>query len=439
MASQLQSEQFLSRDIKHRFGDMDGELKTVKEKLHFKDEEMIRLTHENAQFDAKIQELGKKLDTNSNDSVRQVIELQKKLHSANKEIKHLREKINGTSKGNGDNGASNLDENISIGENLAVEGHSHEHSHEHGHDHGSHDHSDDQHHHHHHNCSHSDGHHDHGTDYGNEESKFAVEALDNSDVVSVTSTINIATNEAMEKLQDRFKRTMNEIADLTEEKHRLEHLVTQLQSETETIGEYIALYQTQRRILKQREIEKDIQLNRIAADREDMKDKLRQLNELVELLLVQKGFSNAKEIMAQLNTVNNNSETIAENCKQTPVNGTIERDDASTSDTIDSQHIKATNLINFHHNNHAKEHEHDHSHGHGHSHDRDHDHDHDHEHHSHGPSNLHTHLNANTRETATKIINLLTDIKDKNLRQDYTVGPNSVDHCSCCSGKLEVV
>lgn len=41
---------------------------------------------------------------------------------------------------------------------------------------------------------------------------------------------------AMEKLQERFTRTMAEVADLTDEKQRLEHLVLQLQGETETIG-----------------------------------------------------------------------------------------------------------------------------------------------------------------------------------------------------------
>lgn len=42
---------------------------------------------------------------------------------------------------------------------------------------------------------------------------------------------------AMEKLQERFTRTMSEVAELTDEKQRLEHLVLQLQGETETIGE----------------------------------------------------------------------------------------------------------------------------------------------------------------------------------------------------------
>lgn len=331
LASQLQSEEYLSRDIKNRFADMENELKSVKEKLHFKDEEMIRLTHENSQFDAKIQELTKKLD---NIGVRRKSPNQSRSKSQETPV-------------NGESVSNNPDECATMGDSISEHAYEHDHSHEHEHEHGhgdghSHSHSHEHGHDHDHDHDH-DHHHHHGED-ANDENKSTVEALDNSDVVSATSTITIATNEAMDKLQERFKRTMNEIADLTEEKHRLEHLVTQLQSETETVGEYIALYQTQRRLLKQREIEKDIQLHRIAADRKDMKDKLHQLNELVELLLTQKGFDNAKEIMARLNTTNNNSEQVPENAvSETVVNGSST--DATVSSVDDGP---KTNVNNGH-------------------------------------------------------------------------------------------
>lgn len=382
LTSQLQSEEFQNREVRNRFGDIENELKTIKEKLHFKDEEMIRLTHENSQLDTQIQEFTKKLDTNSNDSVWRVTELQKKLQNANKEIKQLRSKLLAP-----DQTEISCNHSENDAEEVAEQSHSHSHSHSHDHEHHNHEHG------HSHSHNHDDDHGHCGED----------ENLDNTDIVSVTSTINIATNEAMEKLQERFKQTMNEIVDLTEEKHRLEHLVTQLQSETETIGEYIALYQTQRRLLKQREIEKDIQLNCIAADREFMKDKLRQLNELVELLLVQKGFNNAKEIMAKLNTTNNNSEHVPVAIAEQSLNGTID-----STDTISK---KPNDVNNIDQNS--------------------------------SQIDLHSHVNqlhhdANTRETATKIISLLSDIKDRNQREDYSVVPN-VDHCACCSGKLEVV
>lgn len=38
------------------------------------------------------------------------------------------------------------------------------------------------------------------------------------------------------KLEQRFKETMEKVAELTDDKQRLEHLVLQLQGETETIG-----------------------------------------------------------------------------------------------------------------------------------------------------------------------------------------------------------
>lgn len=51
--------------------------------------------------------------------------------------------------------------------------------------------------------------------------------------------INILANLiAMLQLQEKFKNVLDKMADLTDEKQQLEHLVMQLQSETETIGIY---------------------------------------------------------------------------------------------------------------------------------------------------------------------------------------------------------
>lgn len=70
---------------------------------------------------------------------------------------------------------------------------------------------------------------------------------DNSDLIFLSSfSLDCEENDgqanysclqfAMDKLQERFSRTMAEVAELTDEKQRLEHLVLQLQGETETIG-----------------------------------------------------------------------------------------------------------------------------------------------------------------------------------------------------------
>lgn len=116
---------------------------------------------------------------------------------------------------------------------------------------------------------------------------------------------------AMKYLEQKFLKTMQDIANLTEEKQRLEHLVLQLQSETETIGEYIALYQHQRGILKQRAIEKDEQLKQLAHDREVIKNKLEQLNNLVKQLVLEKG-SLSSEILEHHENMNKHRHELCE-------------------------------------------------------------------------------------------------------------------------------
>lgn len=78
--------------------------------------------------------------------------------------------------------------------------------------------------------------------------------------VKIQSETDLSQQIAMKQLEVKFTRTMKDIADLEDEKQRLEHLVMQLQDETETIGEYVTLYQHQRGILKQRALERDEQV-----------------------------------------------------------------------------------------------------------------------------------------------------------------------------------
>jgi coenzyme F420-reducing hydrogenase alpha subunit len=53
-------------------------------------------------------------------------------------------------------------------------------------------------------------------------------------------------------------------------------------------GEYIALYQVQRSILRQRAQEKDEQLLKLSKDKEKMQNKLSELTELVQQLVAEK-------------------------------------------------------------------------------------------------------------------------------------------------------
>ncbi|XP_068621059.1 golgin subfamily A member 2-like [Battus philenor] len=102
--------------------------------------------------------------------------------------------------------------------------------------------------------------------------------------------LSIAKDDAMLKLQERFLNIMDEVANLSDEKHRLEHIIFQLQNETDTICEYIALYQQQRSLLKRRDEERSVQIKMFQTESEKLK---RQIEELNNLLLT---FSNDKEL-----------------------------------------------------------------------------------------------------------------------------------------------
>uniref|UniRef100_A0A3Q4GQS4 Golgin A2 n=1 Tax=Neolamprologus brichardi TaxID=32507 RepID=A0A3Q4GQS4_NEOBR len=98
----------------------------------------------------------------------------------------------------------------------------------------------------------------------------------------------IALQAAMEKLQQRFTSLMQEKADLKERVEELEHRCIQLSGETDTIGEYIALYQSQRAIMKQKHQEKEQYISMLAQDKEEMKAKLAELQDLVMRLVAER-------------------------------------------------------------------------------------------------------------------------------------------------------
>lgn len=87
--------------------------------------------------------------------------------------------------------------------------------------------------------------------------------------------------DAMMKLQDRFLKIMGEVADLSDEKHRLEHIILQLQNETDTICEYVALYQQQRSLLKRRDEERGAQLKVFQQECGKLKRELEELGGLL--------------------------------------------------------------------------------------------------------------------------------------------------------------
>lgn len=107
------------------------------------------------------------------------------------------------------------------------------------------------------------------------------EAKEEATHASNVNPASMPTAEAMGKLQERFTKLMQEVAELSDEKQKLEHIVLQLQGETETICEYIALYQKQRGVLKQREIERNNQIDILSKEREHIKAQLESLRGLI--------------------------------------------------------------------------------------------------------------------------------------------------------------
>ncbi|XP_072552064.1 golgin subfamily A member 2 isoform X1 [Salminus brasiliensis] len=97
--------------------------------------------------------------------------------------------------------------------------------------------------------------------------------------------VHEALRVAMEKLQERFTGLMQDKVDLKERVEELEHRCIQLSGETDTIGEYIALYQNQRAIMKQKHLEKEEYISMLAKDKEEMKAKLAELQDLVMRLV----------------------------------------------------------------------------------------------------------------------------------------------------------
>ncbi|XP_055703983.1 golgin subfamily A member 2 [Phlebotomus papatasi] len=328
LMDQLQSEQHLGREMRGKLDGWEDEVGGLREKLHYKDEEMMRLSHENSELEKKTLLQSQELDRLRHCEMGQQTSnvLQMEVQRLMGEIGRLEERIR------------KYEEKKEKKEEVQEE----------------------------------------------KEDGQVQEVLENGQKEKEDGEVEakiLPTEEAMQKLEERFRRTMNDIAELTEEKHRLEHLVTQLQGETETIGEYVTLYQTQRQLLKQREIEKDVQVQRIAADREEMRQKLIELNSLVELLLRQKNIDIPTELSGSLNGDSQDEDLVK------PASGSPENDNQK----VQSETLQVPQ-------------------------------------------------DGQSEETAERILSLLSEIKTSNLNTtNLVVPPGVVHHCSCCSGKLITV
>ncbi|XP_046338569.2 golgin subfamily A member 2-like isoform X3 [Haliotis rufescens] len=264
---------------------------------------------------------------------------------------------------------------------------------------------------------------------------------------------------ALEMIQDKYSRVMRDKAELTDKADMLEHMVTQLQGETDTIGEYISLYHHQRALLQQREHQKNDYITQLARDREEMQGKLGQLQALVMQLLGERnmlhsyteeasrpadisdlephlnsslahkqGHKHHHHRSAMTNGVNNNydwpdytsSESDSESEVEPIVGGTHDTDSATPTEEINQPMLTDTPSpdqslntedtdMNIHKENHA-----------------------------HGTKHMHRTL-PEEDQTAHRILHLLSEIGHSNLVEKPPFTERNFLPCKFCQGPIHIV
>uniref|UniRef100_A0A182W1M6 Golgin subfamily A conserved domain-containing protein n=1 Tax=Anopheles minimus TaxID=112268 RepID=A0A182W1M6_9DIPT len=399
LTDKLQTELHLGKEMKSNYGNLESELAAIREKLHYKDEEMIRLTHETTELSKQIYQQNQEIDrlryyeSRSNDAATLQRELELQKRTAEDLRRQLREgSVTSESPPalvNGDQANhDHTPDTVQLQQEIDTLRQEKEEL-----------------------LKALNRFQQDRTQDTTEGPQNGVSAFDRqSSIVS-----SIPTMEAMEKLQQRFKRTMMEVAELTEEKQRLEHLVMQLQGETETIGEYITLYQQQRRLLKQKDMERDLQLQQLADDREMMKLKLKELNYLVHRLVQEQQQDGEHDhsyhhphhhhhhhpsLNSSGSSGNSYSQLDTSGTVANSTSGVPSHDGIATSPDLSVEAAIPPGADGDCH---------------------------------HSPLPL-PKVHIKPTETAGRILSLLTDIKEANI--PYGSG---VQHCSCCSGRLETV
>merc|ERR1712203_15323 len=104
---------------------------------------------------------------------------------------------------------------------------------------------------------------------------------------------------ALKQLESRFISAMEKLAELSSDKEQLEHLVERLQEETDTIGDYVIMYQHQRKQQRIKIQEKEQEVAQLAQDRADLQGKLTQLEQLVKRMVVKEEVQEATEAMVE--------------------------------------------------------------------------------------------------------------------------------------------
>ncbi|KAB7505637.1 Golgin subfamily A member 2 [Armadillidium nasatum] len=212
------------------------------------------------------------------------------------------------------------------------------------------------------------------------------ENLENLSVVDDERNQNeVSLRAAHNALESKFLRCMEKLATVSDEKQELEHLVQQLQLETETIGDYITIYQFQRGVMKQQMQELKLELDLLRTEKQEMSTKLAKLQKLMEELegkkCVTKGF-----VQGVNSIINSSSEALVD---------AANTEDSTSSDSHSSPaqyHPTSENPI---------------------------------------------HQQKSKNETVKQILELLNEMESSNQLDLSTF--NKVHPCSHCSGKLITV
>ncbi|RUS87064.1 hypothetical protein EGW08_005140 [Elysia chlorotica] len=275
---------------------------------------------------------------------------------------------------------------------------------------------------------------------------------------------------AMEMIQEKYLHVMQDKAELSDKADQLEHLVLQLQGESETIGEYISLYHHQRALLQQRESQKNDYIAQLAGDREQLQDKLGELQVLVMQLLGERSMLHSYTEESHSSPVQGLQQHHEEKQHHRPANGVASPHDSewpdytsSESDTdsevepiVGGQQGPSTPDLQDAHfsphlsslpdgtqpnsavveNGHGDGGTGDHHDEHHHSH-YSHHHHHRHRHHSH-----HSHHEAESLEkdgTARKILTLLTELGHSHIVEQIPLIDRNFLPCKFCKGAVQIV
>merc|ERR1719356_837079 len=125
------------------------------------------------------------------------------------------------------------------------------------------------------------------------------EESEESVILREANNLHSSPGIALKQLESRFISAMEKLAELSSDKEQLEHLVERLQEETDTIGDYVIMYQHQRKQqrIKIQEVEQEVA--QLAQDRAELQGKLVQLEQLVKRVVEKEEVQEATENMAE--------------------------------------------------------------------------------------------------------------------------------------------